>query len=340
MINFDNHGVIIPDVSFYQDDDTTPQKIDFAKMKAAGAAGVICRAGQNTWRDEDFQDYWRAAKEAGLPRGSYWFYDSRAEPGGQADLWKSQIGTDLPELGLWVDLEEHYGGTWKGERNWKTFIEAVKLKFPGVMVGIYTANWYWQNQTITDYSYFGRFPLWAAQYVSHPLYVILPRGWGRCVFWQYTATGDGAAYGVESLGIDLNKWNGTLAEFRAFFNLESGGEVPPTNGETMSQWYRVNTAGLNIRDAAGAGNTDIGDLYLNDRIEAEGAPVNGWLHILRVLRAGSTVPVAVDGWCSAAYCVAVVPPVIDPPTQPPVVTFPPEIGLTIGGVTKAYIPKP
>jgi hypothetical protein len=125
---------------------------------------------------------------------------------------------------------------------------------------------------------------------------------------------------VSSKEIDLNWYSGDAVSFTRRFGLS---EEPPTNGETMSQWYRVTANTLNIRDGAGAHPTDIskpdiGDLRLNDRFEAEGAPVNGWLHIVRILRAGNTVPVLLDGWCSASYCVAVVPPVItDPPTQPP-----------------------
>ncbi len=326
-MNFDNHGLIIPDVSFYQDDDSTPQKVDFAQMRRSGAVGVIIRAGQNRWEDEDFKDHWREAKAAGLPRGSYWFFDSRAEPGAQATLWRAQVDNDLPELGLWVDLEESYHGTWQGERNWKTFIEAVHIMFPRVMVGIYTANWWWRVQTVKDPVYFGRYPLWVSQYVSTPIYVVLPKPWtdNGAKFWQYTDKGNGPHYGTESLNVDLNYWNGDRESFGEFFKLADVPIPPqPPTGETMSQWYRVTANTLNIRSEAGAHPTDIskpdiGDLHLNDRIEAEGAPVNGWLHIVRILRAGNTVPVLLDGWCSAAYCVAVAPPVTLPPTEPPAV---------------------
>src|SRR5689334_25376578 len=99
-MNFNNQGLIIPDVSFYQDNDLTPRGVDFAQMKAAGAVGVIIKAGQNSWRDPDFISNWRAAREAGLPRGAYWFYDSRSEPGNQATVWRGLINGDLPELGL------------------------------------------------------------------------------------------------------------------------------------------------------------------------------------------------------------------------------------------------
>lgn len=229
---FDNHNVLIADVSFWQDDDTTLQKIDFAKMKSAGVAGVICRAGQNTWLDEDFADYWRAAKAAGLPRGSYWLYDSRSSPESQAMKWRAAVDGDLPELGLWVDLEERYGGLYGGETNWKRFIESVKSLFPGVDIGIYTSYGYWKGWVVTDVLYFASFPLWLAWYTSDPAYVYVPKAWTKCILWQFTSKGDGTKYGVESLNIDLSYWNGTLESFKNYF-----GVLPP--GGTMIDYYEI-----------------------------------------------------------------------------------------------------
>jgi GH25 family lysozyme M1 (1,4-beta-N-acetylmuramidase) len=82
--------IIGPDVSFYQDDPETPQGIDFAKMRTASEY-VIIRAGQNLWVDRDFKANWRESKAAGFPRGSYWFYDSRADPKKQAELWRTAL---------------------------------------------------------------------------------------------------------------------------------------------------------------------------------------------------------------------------------------------------------
>lgn len=92
-------NIIGPDVSFYQDEPTTPQGIDFVKMRAS-AEFVIIRAGQNLWPDSDFKYNWREAKIAMLPRGSYWFYDSRVAPKKQAELWVEQFEGDFGELPL------------------------------------------------------------------------------------------------------------------------------------------------------------------------------------------------------------------------------------------------
>jgi len=102
-------SIVGPDVSFYQDDPGTLQEINFERMNNS-ADFVIIRVGQNLWVDPDFKNNWRRAKEAGLPRGSYWFYDSRADPRQQAELWINLLSGDLGELPLFLDLEESYRG--------------------------------------------------------------------------------------------------------------------------------------------------------------------------------------------------------------------------------------
>ena len=294
---FDNRGLICPDVSFYQDDNATPRGVDFVRMKAAGAVGVIIRAGQNSWKDPDFQINWQAAKAAGLPRGAYWFYDSRSEPGNQATLWRGLIGSDFPELGLWCDFEESYGGTWKGERSWKTFLEAVKIMFPKVRVGVYTADWWWSNQIVLNPSYFAEYPLWVAGYTTDPKIVYLPAPWRnkQAVLWQYTEKGDGPKYGTESLNVDLNFFNGDMDAYRNYFGLSGEVIPPPPTGEPMSTIYGTVISGtlaspLNIRSGPGTNYSDIGNLYIGDKLEAS-EKIGGWWKLTRIVRANGTVEI-------------------------------------------------
>src|SRR5262245_12958401 len=128
-------NLIGPDVSFYQDDAGTLQGIDFVKMKQS-AGYVIVRAGQNIWIDSDFRTNWRDAKAAGWPRGSYWFYDSRADPRDQADLWFSVFESDFGELPLFADFEESYGGAFTGWRHWRTFLERLRALVGTREIGI------------------------------------------------------------------------------------------------------------------------------------------------------------------------------------------------------------
>lgn len=216
-------NLIVPDISFYQ------ESANFAKMKANGAAGVIIRAGQKDWPDTKFDTFWRDAKAAGLPRGTYFFFDSRATPESQADLFYSRFANDPPEMEAVVDYEESYGGSYKGWVNLYLFIERLRQKgVPPSKIAIYTGYYYWKANSPTNnpesLNYFGQYPLWLAWYTSSPVNVSIPAPWTSLLFWQFTSGGNGPAYGVGSGSIDLNYFNGTKAQFDQRY---SGVVVPP-----------------------------------------------------------------------------------------------------------------
>lgn len=119
----------LPDVSFWQDDPTTTQPINFRQM-ATMTRGVIIRAGQGTYSDRVFSTSWKNAKNAGLIRGSYWFYDSRVNPKRQAEKWVETLGNDPGEMEMWCDYEDRYGGPFGGWRNWFDFMERIKTLLP------------------------------------------------------------------------------------------------------------------------------------------------------------------------------------------------------------------
>ena len=309
-------NVIGPDVSFYQDDPETPQGIDFVKMKLS-AGYVIIRAGQNLWVDTDFKANWREAKRAGIPRGSYWFYDSRVEPKRQAELWVQQFGGDFGELPLFADFEETYNGAYKGWKNWYTFIERVKALVNGKEIGIYTGYYYWRDNApnaatqTAELAYFHQYPLWIANYgATQPL---VPKPWtaNEWLFWQYTETGDGKLYGVESNGIDLNYFNGDLAALKARFNLSDVPTDPdpdpdPDDGTPTGKMYRVTASpSLKVREGPGLTYNSIGLLYPNEIVEEIGA--NSDRTWLRVRKADGSL----SGWSFAVYLqsTGTIPPV-------------------------------
>lgn len=229
-------SIIVPDISFWQDKNTTAQGVDFAKMKANGAKGVIIRGGQNAWVDEDFDRNWMEAKMVGLPRGTYWFLDPRKKPQDQADLWATKLG-DKPELDLWADYEapDAWGGAYRGYDGLYNFLERMKQNVPSAKLTIYTGYYYWlahSPSTTASLNYFKQFPLCLAWYTTNPAYVKIPRPWTELLWWQWTSSGNGTAYGVESLEIDLNYFNGsggTLQDYNTYFGL--GGVTPPPDPE-------------------------------------------------------------------------------------------------------------
>jgi GH25 family lysozyme M1 (1,4-beta-N-acetylmuramidase)/uncharacterized protein YraI len=301
-------NVIGPDVSFYQDDPETPQGIDFKKM-AETAGYVIIRTGQNVWVDSDFKLNWREAKLAGLPRGSYWFYDSRTEPKKQAELWAQQYAGDFGELPLFADFEENYMGPYRGWKNWYTFLERLKQLVSGKEIAIYTAYYYWRDNApnattqAASLEYFHQYPLWIANYsTSEPL---IPKPWakGEWLFWQYTEVGDGKLYGVESKGIDLNYFNGDMVAFRTRFHLENMPPPPdpdpdpiPDDDTPTGVMYRVTAVpSLKVREGPGVTYNAIGLLYTDEIVEEINANSDrSWLKI-RKTNGNLT------GWSSSAY---------------------------------------
>ncbi|MBI5954283.1 MAG: SH3 domain-containing protein [Chloroflexi bacterium] len=298
-------NVIGPDVSFYQDDPETPQGIDFVKMRKS-AGYVIIRAGQNTWVDSDFKINWREAKLAKLPRGSYWFYDSRTEPKKQAELWVSLFGGDFGELPLFADFEENYKGPYKGWKNWYTFLERLKSLVGGHEIAIYTAYYYWRDNApnaetqSASLNYFKQYPLWIARYqATEPL---VPAPWKKeeWLFWQYTEVGDGKLYGVESKGIDLNYFNGDMTAFAARFNLTIPDPDPDPDPDPEDKPtgidYRVTAQpSLKVREGPGTTYNSIGLLYPDEIVEEINANSDRtWLKVRK--SDGSLI-----GWCSVMY---------------------------------------
>lgn len=305
-------NLIGPDVSFYQDAETTPQGINFVKMKQS-AGYVIIRSGQNVWVDSDFRTNWNNAKAAGLPRGSYWFYDSRAEPREQADLWFSTFEGDLGELPLFADFEEAYGGTYTGWRHWRTFLDRIKSRVGNHEVGIYTAYYYWLRNApsasdAANLEYFHRYPLWIANYgVTTPL---VPKPWSvnEWTFWQFTDSGDGQLYGVESSRIDLNYFNGDLAAFQERFNTTTPPPDPPPGTPI---WYKVTASALNVRQGPGTGFAVLGLLRQDEVVERLDTSDDGlWVQIKR--HSDNLI-----GWASKQYLIVTSAPTTPPPPPPP-----------------------
>jgi GH25 family lysozyme M1 (1,4-beta-N-acetylmuramidase) len=316
-------SILGPDISFYQDDPETSQGIDFEKMKKS-ANFVIIRAGQNVWVDSDFKTNWIAAKQAGLPRGSYWFYDSRTDPVRQAELWVQLFDGDLGELPLFVDLEESYDGSYKGWENWRIFLETMKQLVPGKEIAIYTYYSYWSENApsaVTDAAnleYFHQYPLWAADFSkTEPT---IPKPWSKneWLFWMYTETGDGELYGVESKGIDLNYFNGSAADFQQFLissaNASSQIELPtetqqptvtacgPTwtfYGDWPSRYYypTINCYRLDWCYAS----SDCGYHAADAWCKAIGEP--GTISYLQATDVGEiTIQIGTGQTCNASYC--------------------------------------
>lgn len=221
-------NVRLSDVSFWQAD------IDFHVMHPL-LDGVIIRAGQRNWVDSRFRENWSKAKQAGIPRGSYWFYDSRESPRRQAEIWSSQLAGDVGELFHASDFEEGYGGSYGKPGHFKEFMNWFQdfTGLPDERLPVYTGFYWWLARVGAD-SFFHRFPLWEAWYGKMGD-VRVPPPWTESdlMLWQYTSSGDGLLYGVSSKEIDLNWYCCNAAHFSQRFGLGAGMPTDPPTGGSM-----------------------------------------------------------------------------------------------------------
>jgi GH25 family lysozyme M1 (1,4-beta-N-acetylmuramidase) len=216
------------DIYFGDDAPGTPRPIDFVKMKAAGALYVIIKAGQNMWEDPLYREHVARAKDAGLITGAYYFLDRRTPLPNQAahfvDLCKA-APTNLPP---WLDFEITITAAEAGTFRLALKSAALVVKDGIGRCGLYTSRSKWAQLQTTDLMWVTLMPyLWLARYPLKPdgtkyktLAEIANRAtptmapWVKTDIWQFTDKADGLLYGIESLGADGNRFDGTLDDLR------------------------------------------------------------------------------------------------------------------------------
>jgi len=210
--------IVVNDISFWQN------VADFSKM-ASLSKGVILRAGQGTREDIKFQQFRADAKAAGFPYGNYLYYDNRVHPKRQAEAWAATIGDDEGALGSWLDIEQDLAGAYKSYKDWYDCTSYFLQLKPKARLGIYTRASYFNDPafSIPVNHALRHYPLWVAHYNQFVDYPDLPKGWIDWELWQFSDHGDGYAHGVGSREIDMNRFNGTEAEFLARYGV---GESP------------------------------------------------------------------------------------------------------------------
>ena len=230
------------DISHWQDDKSTPQKMNFKKAVDAGAKFVFIKVSERGSIDKDFEYNWTAAKEVGLLRGGYHFLRWDLSGLVQARIFSELLKDDPGELPPVADYEApRLGSLYPSNSLLEQFLVEVETKLNRKPM-IYTSPGYWsthgRNKVTKQFDQkWAYYPLWVAHYmksyqagVSKPDDVEPWKSMGKkWAFWQYTATGDGLAYGAESKGIDLNWFNGSLQELNDFaYGTVPAPSTPPT----------------------------------------------------------------------------------------------------------------
>jgi lysozyme len=210
------------DVSVYQG------TVDWTSVKGAGIDFAIARISDGSDLDTQFATNWSGMKSAGLVRGAYQYFEPGQDPTTQANIVISAVGMlgsgDLP---VTADMETTGGESAATiATNLQTWVSAVQAG-TGKLPMIYTAEGYWDMDV--DSTAFAADPLWVANWgVTCP---DLATGWTAWSIWQYSDSGTVAGI---SDAVDLDEFNGTLAQLQAF---AGGGSTSSPDGGTPSTYY-------------------------------------------------------------------------------------------------------
>ena len=219
---------------------------DARKAKTAGATFVFIKASQATFSDPQFAANWQKAKEAGLLRGAYHYLDYTKSGLEQANYFADLLKADPGELPPVVDYEQT-----RTDNNptaalgfLKEFLDRMiqrtelyadaRIKVPM----IYSGPGMWAaygDQTKPEY--WLQFPLWNAHWITSSAPTV-PPPWTMWTFWQYSSKGPGETFGSESLVVDMDRFNGTLAELEEF----AGVRIPLEN---LGEFYEALDAKVN-----------------------------------------------------------------------------------------------
>ena len=204
---------------------------------ASRAKFAFIKGGQNLTPDTKFSDNWTNSRDK-LPRASYWFYDWRPSGAKPEAQGSKMLQTVQPpgEIYPVMDYENPYGG-------WSP------VPFPGRDASLDLIKRFYDAieadkmllyMNSSSLKTLLPFPSWLADIcdlfiAAYPL-IEQPKGTWRMVrnpaeipsfwvpstygwpytFWQFTPKLDGTLYGVGSLDLDGDLFNGTDAELRAY----------------------------------------------------------------------------------------------------------------------------
>lgn len=161
--------------------------VDWAAVKNSGIEFAILRAGYGHYdnqKDEKFEEYYAAAKKAGLKLGAYIYsYAKSADDAKkEAEVFINWLKGKQFEMPVYYDVEENSQAQ-KGKAFVSQLIKTFcsEMEKAGYYVGVY-ANKNWFDNYIDDECK-QKYSSWVAQWAKNCTYK------GAYGMWQYSATG-------------------------------------------------------------------------------------------------------------------------------------------------------
>ncbi|HEY5946041.1 MAG TPA: glycoside hydrolase family 25 protein, partial [Kofleriaceae bacterium] len=218
--------------------------INWAAVKNAGRRFGIARVSDGVgYIDPTFSGNWNAMKAVGMIRGAYQFFEPAQDAVAQANIVVSKVGHLGPgDLPVMLDLEVT-GGQSRATitakiHQWVNVVQAGTGKPPMIYTGAFFWDGYVQSHD------FAGLPLVLAWYGTNCPGV--PNAWHAWQFHQYS--GSGSVSGVSG-AVDLDVFNGSLAQLQAF----AGGGAVGSDGCTATERADAAKFGCSCVDHHGAG---------------------------------------------------------------------------------------
>ncbi len=195
------------DVSYWQGD------IDWQKVSAAGVQFAYIKATEGGDRlDPKFLDNWRAAKQAGVPRGAYhvmyWCRSAKE----QAAWFMLNVPKDGAELPPVLDVEwNSHSKTCPSRISRNNAVAKIKIMLAAMETHTGKRPIIYTDPKFHRQVLEGEFPdhyFWLRSVAAKPEARYRARNW---VFWQFTTTG--RVHGVAG-PVDRNSFNGTRTDWK------------------------------------------------------------------------------------------------------------------------------
>ena len=247
------------DISSYQNG------INFNQIKDVGVQFLILRAGFTGWgtgvnynKDSCFDNFYKQAKQVGIPVGAYWYSCANTKDKGIAEakfLYENCLKGKQFEYPIYIDVEDSHHQM----NNKRGVTDAIigfceYLENLGYYVGIYGSDisGFKDKMYINELSAYDK---WVARYGSQPQYLI---NYGM---WQSSSTGKINGYNgnldinvcykdypyiIKSKGLNGYNKNTSQSTITTKSNEEIANEVISGKwGNGMDRKNRINNAGYN-----------------------------------------------------------------------------------------------